>query len=396
MTITFYCTCGQHVSADQADAGRRAICPRCRQPVVVPSMKAPAPVILERPPLSVQTIKPISPFADPEPVSIAVPKSIGYQVVLVDETCSVPIGFPKQGYPLKKEEPVAESRDVDRELEEILGHRQMQRLRRPWYRRPRPQIERNGLECMAYPFRAFGLVSVLAISLTISSLLNLILLFTDFDVLDYGQLFFWGVLGLATFGYLCGFLHCTLQAGATGDAARVRWPGADIRLVLRSVAAVAISFLAGPIVFALAALWFWLQAGELTWLDSLLLWEQGLAAFLLWLLVYTSVLVNDRLSAVSPAGVLDVAVRLGWRLLPIGLSASLIFFVHACWILFVLETRVNEPAAGFMLLLFFWGSFLSCLTFLVRWLGVSWYHRNRQLEATKETPPAASLAPQGQ
>src|SRR5262245_12921966 len=135
MTITFYCTCGQHVSADQADAGRRAICPRCRQPVVVPSMKAPAPVILEQAPLSVQTIQPISPFNDVVPAPVPAPTRIGYQVVLLDETNSVPAGFPRQGYPLKKEEPVAETRDVDRELEEILGYRQMERLRKPWYRR---------------------------------------------------------------------------------------------------------------------------------------------------------------------------------------------------------------------------------------------------------------------
>ncbi len=323
---------------------------------------------------------------------------MGYQVVLVEESQSAPRGASGEGrgashavYRLENEDgwdkAEAERR---RRLQELLEPGQVRQiLRSKWGRRPRP-IEQNGFDCLLYPMRAFGLVAPLALGLTISSLLLLFLLFSDAEELDYGLMFFGSVLGLAAIAYAFGFLRCAVYSGSVGDASCIRWPGCDVLMVLKSVAAVAVSFLAGPAVFAVVGFWYWVGGGDLGPVDYLLLWEQGLAAFLTWLLVFTAVTVHDRLSAATPACVVQVAARLGWHGLAVALTAVPIFLVHAAWALLALESRVNEPFTAIFLLLLCWISSLFWLTFLLRWLGVIWFHQTRKAAAAVAAQPAAA------
>jgi hypothetical protein len=144
-----------------------------------------------------------------------------------------------------------------------------------------------------------------------------------------------------------------------------------------------VCILAGPIVFASVGWWFWLETGELQIVDRLMLWELGAATFLSWLLAFAAVNIKDQLLAAWPGAAVAVAAQFGWRLLPISLSAAAIFWVHASWLLFTLEVRINEPAAELFLLFLCCLSFLFWMTFLCRWIGIAWFHLQSSAAATR-------------
>lgn len=321
----------------------------------------------ERRLLAAQRVEPISPFGPPETAPAA---DLGYRLVLLEESQAPAVR--NDTYALRVDDPNTEA---NQELQEELAEhvRQVRRLRR-WRRRRPMYVERNGFDCLMYPFRAFGLVALLATGLTVFSALMLFVLFNDAESFDYGQIVFWGVLGMTAVTYTFGLLSCTLQAGSTGDASGVRWPGVDLLLILKSVLAAFICFLPGPVVLATVGWWFWLETGELTIVDRLLLWELAVATFLSWLLAFAAVTIKDRLAAAWPGASVAMFVKLGRGLIPIGLVATAIFWIHAGWLLFTLEVRANEPAAGISLLFLCCLSFLFWMTFLCRWIGIAWFH----------------------
>lgn len=394
MSIKFFCTCGQPLSARADSAGRRSLCPRCGAPVGVPSLKPTHPgtpvapmTPAERRQLAAQRVEPISPFEPPTPAPAAPAAELGYRLVLVEE--SQKPAARNDMYALRVDDPDSEA---NREMQEAVAEhvQQVRRVRR--WRRKRPQyVERNGFDCLMYPFRAFGLVALLATGLTVLAALLLFVLFNDAENFDYGQIVFWGVLGSAAVAYTCGFLSCTLHAGSVGDASCVRWPGIDFMLMLKSVLTATVSFLPGPAVFAAVGWWFWLKTGDLTLVDRLVLWELGLAACLSWLLAFTAVTIKDRLAAAWPGTSVAVALKLGRGLIPLALVSAAVFWVHAGWLLFTLQVRANEPAAGISLLFLCCLSFLFWATFVCRWLGISWFHAQSQVahgtaNSASETP----------
>src|SRR5262249_17500 len=70
------------------------------------------------------------------------------------------------------------------------------------------------------------------------------------------------VLTAAVLGYAFGFLDCSLAAAAAGEVRRVRWPGNDLRLAVRSLGRWLFAFLAGPVVAAAVGFFYWLHCGE--------------------------------------------------------------------------------------------------------------------------------------
>jgi hypothetical protein len=336
MTIKFFCSCGKHLRAREAMAGRRSVCPACRQPVGIPSLE----------PTQRGTMR--------APLTPAERAGLGR----LDPTAAAGL----------TSTPINDIGGVDVPPKERLRRRSRRVL----------ALEKHWYECLRYPGYAWPIVAALALALTgLTGVAALAL--TDFDELHPPPWWLWTVVWVApflTFGYVGAFLQCVLASGAAGEIGFIRWPGFDLRPILWAVAAWTICFLAGPIVFVAAAFWFWLYTGDPTLVDWLIIAELSIVGVSHWLLALVAVHQGDRLRDANPMRVADVIRRLGYGVVLATLTAVTIGLIFGLVILAALELLHQEPLQGLPLL--FAGCFggLAWLTFFFRLLGL-WSFQSR-------------------
>src|SRR5438105_10897693 len=82
------------------------------------------------------------------------------------------------------------------------------------------------------------------------------------------------------------------------------------------------AFLAGPIILVGAAVWFWLRAGTLEWLDHLLLWQLWVCAGVGWVFLLLAVDARGRLLDAQAKAVAPLVRRQGWPALVFPLLAG--------------------------------------------------------------------------
>jgi hypothetical protein len=115
-------------------------------------------------------------------------------------------------------------------------------------------------------------------------------------------------------GYPFAFFLREIRLAMGGEASRIRsrrW--FSPRQILWSASASWGCFLAGPIVPAGVAVWFFLNSGDLEWVDRLILVELSVVTMGLWVLALVAVAENSRLRDANPAAVARLAGRLDWR-----------------------------------------------------------------------------------
>jgi hypothetical protein len=184
---------------------------------------------------------------------------------------------------------------------------------------------------------------------------------------------------LLIFGYVAGFLNCVLISAMTGETRRIRWPGRDVGLALKSGASWLICFLAGPILPAGAGLLFWLHGGDFELLDWIILAEANILALACWFLLILAVNQNDRFYEVGPVRVAGMIQLLGHRLVALALFAGGLGLLHG-WLASVAVAQTHDDIlAGLFLLLLCWSSAIYCATFLFRWVGL-WFYWKRVRE----------------
>jgi hypothetical protein len=191
------------------------------------------------------------------------------------------------------------------------------------------------------------------------------------------------VLGI---GYVCGFLDCVVTSAAVGEAQYIRWPGRELRLAFKSCGVWLSCFLAGPVVPALTAFFFWLHAGDPIILDWLILVELGSVSAGLWLFNVLAVSQNDRLGDLHPERIVQLVQRLSYEVLLVILGAGFVTIALGCGIVFALANLQTQVWLGLAALLGSWIAILGFASFILRWLGVWCYHKRR----------AAQLAPRDQ
>ncbi len=350
MAIKFICGCGKHLKARDEMAARRSVCPRCGAPVGIPSLQPSAPGA---------PLGPMTPDERRRHAKNRVPQP--------DAVTAVPLPARRADAP----EPAPDARPP-----RPPDHREVRRALppEPEVRRIEWQPEKTWADCLLYPFRAWLLVAGFAVALSVLSAglvlvlpqaaaegpdtLGLLLLCSPVLILS----------GLALC-YLCGFVQCAFVAAAAGDARQVRWPGRDAVLALRSGLTWLVCFLAGPVVPAAAAFWYWLHGGDLRFLDWLIIAELALVALAWWLLTLLAVSRRERLLDAHPLAVAGVVQRLGHRVVAAALVGAGVALAHGLLVLAALE-KLHHDGAAFVLVLLCWASLLMATTFLFRLLGL--------------------------
>jgi hypothetical protein len=399
MSIKFVCPCGKRLKARDNMAARRIMCPRCGNPVGVPShdpTKSAPLTPAER--LRVQARRPIT-FAhldeEEHQNQDAMPST--------RDSDSSPSNVRKSDFVRPGKSPASlTSRDSELEIQYSDHSAQSPAVRvsadsvrllpteRPkrgsgrqkqYLSRYKWPLEARWYQCLGYPFRAWPLVLGLATAMSLLTLIAALILprllaEVEWDRVNLGVAIVCIIGPLMIPAYVCGFLDCVLAASMAGEARHVYWPGNDLLLIVRSFAAWVLAALSAPIPMALIGFYYWLYCGDLHVVDWIILIELGLFGAGYWLLAVLAVSRRERLRDLNPWRVAELAELLGWRTFVAALMAGLLFLGHgllAYWTTSVLHDKLGY---GLLLAAACWISWMYWATFVFRVLGVWCHHRN--------------------
>jgi hypothetical protein len=396
VAVYFVCSCGQDLGASEKQVGKEIPCPACGRHVLVPPPQlrkfrfssSPFPLFET----SVQAAAPRSRHSlktrqkagakanEREPVAIpAAPKEPGVSPVGAgaDEASAA--------YPVLPE-------PADGGVEEFQQAVQMEEARRllaraeadlaecrartfPWQR------ERYWLQCLLYPLRAVFLLFGLAVAWAVLTTFLVATLPDTWDAAEVTpRLPLLMPLGLLL-GYTFAAFRCTLVSAARGEAGFIAWPGFDLAQTAWSGLVGLVCFLTGPIVPAVVAYLFWLESGDLTWVDELILWELATLTVAGWALAMLAAHGGGKLRYATLGAAAKLVHKLGYRLLGIALIGAAVATFVGLRALGALAD-LQEGLEGWLILIGWWTGTLCGLVFLLRWLGVSCF-RARKLRAQR-------------
>lgn len=347
---------------------RRSVCPRCGNPVGVPSLE---------PTHRGATAGPMTPQ---ERWRLSWAKRARGEPAIEPEAVS------------SRQVQAAAPQPQDGRVVRLLKARK----RRFFWRRRERQMETHWYQCLTYPFRAwllvFGLAAVL-IGVTGGTALLIPELLAREDLGTWpGVLWLTALLvPLIAAGYTCGLFECTFTSALAGEAHVIRWPGRNVLLALRSAGTWLACFLVGPAVSAATALAYWIHCGPLIFLDYVILTELMLFTVAYGLFVVLAAIQRDRLRDANPARVAELVHRLGYRAAVAALVAFVLVLTNGFLTVIGLQELHREPALGWLLLGSAWLLFLFGGTFLFRLLGV-WCYRMPSVSTSAIPGSAATEA----
>jgi len=196
-------------------------------------------------------------------------------------------------------------------------------------------------------------------------------------VLQWFFWLFWLIILLLIIGYPCRLLQTVLESSAAGKVSEVPWRGNPLALFVQSGAIWVICFLAGPVVPAGIALWYWVQVGDVGLVDRLILGELAAFAVSYWVLALAAVCQRGRLRDANPIAVIDCAHRLGYRAAVAAILAFTLVLTHGRLAVAGAAVLHQTPVQGWLLLGICWVSALFWATFLFRLLGLWCYTGER-------------------
>jgi hypothetical protein len=374
MSIKFFCSCGKRLKAKDDMAARRTICPACGNPVGVPSLQptqrgtAAAPLSpLER--LAREQRKPVravaatantpelpeeAPRFSPREPALALSPELDPEKIALPQTTGIVLRIPVR-----------------------------RKSRRQWQAWP---LETRWHQCLFYPLLAFPLVLGLALLFTIMSGVT-VLNWPNIVELPEQEPYLWWLpcvlFPLLLVGYACGFYRCALASALAGEAGEIRWPGYDVLLVLKSTLISLVCFLEGPVLLTGIAYFFWLQGGDPTLGDQLILWELLVVAVAYFCVLFLAVCLGNSLRDANPARLVELIIELGWRGRIIVLGGALLLVGDGLLVLDALGSL--QPSSGWLPLFGWWAAGFYLLTLFSRWLGL-YCHYHFQLGRRKHTP----------
>lgn len=405
MSIKFVCSCGKRLKARDDMAGKRIPCPRCGNPIGVPSLDPNQPTPMtpaER--LRAKARRPIT-FSHLDDVEVKRPETPreknpllarraieGAHADLASETgipedsvLCTPYFVPSPTRPLVASPPspptgVPAPKPLDPTEARLKKQRKPQRQFTSRYEWP---LETHWYQCVWYPFRAWPLVLVLAWALAVLTAVGAlavprILAEIQFDAVSVSVGLVCLIGPLAGVGYACGFLDCVLASAAAGEARFIRWPGGNLLLVFRSLAAWTLAFLSAPAPLAAIGFYYWLYCGDVQLVDAIILVELGLVGAGYWILAVLAVTQTERLRDANPWRVAELAERLGWRALVAAVMAGVLFLSHGLLAFWTAGVLHDKPGLGLVLAAGCWLSGMYWATFVFRVVGVWWYYRSRR------------------
>jgi hypothetical protein len=354
MTIKFICTCGKHLRARDEMAMRRSVCPRCGNPVGIPSLGP------------THRGAPLGPMTRDE---------------LLRRRSKVSTDTPAGDATVKDNKHQADRLGKEDPLRRLLREH-IASLVNPHARRPR-QLEKHWYECLFYPVRVGVLVIGLAAALT--ALCGGILLALP-QVVEM-QLDLWAAVLFATLGlviasiivgFACLLLDGALKTAPVGDL-HAHWLWHSIGLALRSCLTWLVCFLAGPVLPIGGSVLYWYYCGDPKPVDWLILADLNILGMGYGLFALLAVSQNDRLVDANPIYIADLAYHLGFRSVVVALLTAALVLGHGLLALVALQELRRDAGLGWILLFCCWLNGMFWVAFLLRLLGV-WCQQMPRIE----------------
>jgi hypothetical protein len=416
MSISFICTCGKHLRARDEMAARRTMCPACGRPVGIPTSKptqrgAPAgplspeqrrrhsrPVLVTEEPTVIVPVlnNPLQPHsAAGQPRS---PAALHYRAVEIPcddaqpKQAEIPVALPAPrpvempcGYRVIELDCETENEDRERRLQdartiELRARRHLRSRRRrrelPW------PLEQHWYECLLFPFLTWKWLLGFAVILSLLSAsavswgADVPVQTSDFFFDPQSDLLvrwaFRGLFVLVTFAFTCSFFQWVLSSAAAASVPHGYWPISDVRLLVRGTSRWLVCLVAGPILLVALGFYFWMECGELTVWDWLILAELGILAVGCWLFALVAVTRSGRLVDANPIKAVEEAQRLGSRGVAVVVGTFLALSAVGWLTLNAIEMwhTPGRGLAGWMLLTFCLFCGMFTFTFLLRLLGM--------------------------
>jgi hypothetical protein len=227
-------------------------------------------------------------------------------------------------------------------------------------------------ECLLYAFRAWHLVLGLGIGLAALTVGAVLLLPKALELwTEPASLAFLSglLLPLTIAGYATGLLDGALTSGILAEDRHVWWPGPYIVMALKSAVTWLICFLAGPVVPAVIGFFYWLQCGDPTPLDWLILTELGIVCVSYWTFTLLSVSQRGNLLDANPVAVAALVHRLGIASIVVVFTCAVVALIHGRLLFHVVTDLRQDIGGGTLLLIACWTSWLGWGTFFLRLLG---------------------------
>jgi hypothetical protein len=374
MAIDLRCVCGLvvHVEKDAAPSCR--VCPCCGERLKLSfSGRTEGPTFAAEVPLI-----PLNPLYGAEPSSPA--DDLTYRVVEMPGSAPPYFGESWADRPRTSRR----TDDEDREARRLFAQARRDIRRHPAYRHPFAwPLERSGPECLLFPLRVGWLIGLLGVLWAMLIPILVRVLPTPDDATPAGWMIRLPIITIALFllGLTWNFLREVLYAGASGKREIVIgyffMPGAIVQSGLMAV----LAFLAGPILFIATALWFWMDAGVLSFVDHLLLWQLGLCACVAWVYLLLAMDARGSLRGAHAGAVWEHVLsqgRAAW-IIPLSAALSLALFIFLQVQLW--RASFEQPVASWLLQIFLWLAALYLWTALLRWYGLTRFWRRRAAPA---------------
>jgi hypothetical protein len=327
--------------------------------------------------------------------ALAEPPALGYQVVEVSDVREERADPAADKAPppaaVVRQQPhwsEMESRDLD--VRAILAKAKLE-LRNERYRSRPWRLERYGAQCLFYPLRVWWRIFRLSFVWTVTMLV----LAATLRGHEAGEAWLPRLplllVPLALLGATWSFLRQVLRLAVSGDRERLPVFGLRDTGVAYCAVMAATAFLAGPVFFLAAAVWFWVHAGALERVDQLVLCQLWLCAGVSWTYLLLAIDVRGRLLDAQAKAAALLIRQQGWPALvfPLLGGASVALFVYLSVRVWILSFERGFEA--FILQFMLWCVALFLWTFLLRWYGLSRYWRvgRQQTSPSPREHPAA-------
>jgi len=380
MAVFLPCSCGHRLPANATTLAPGARCPACGRDVGDRS------VIVEPEPIEVRNVE----VLESKPL-----RGFNYRVVEVGSVppsrepppaperpidWRTPLPTPNDGIPYAME---SIDPDVRRNPDEIDRLRQARRRMRET-RLGGPQVwnswerENNGLECLAYPIRAWGVISVLSFFLTLGHMTIAFILTLAAESAPTVGYLLCVPIAIAFAMLVSIWLRVTVLSGEAGECNLSLLNRFDFPAFLLTFVSGVLSLLGGPILAFAMATWFWVTAGQLAFPDRLILLLLGSIGYAWWIAGALAAHDAERLLEVHPPAIARLIQRRGRFVIYACVAGGVVLALTSWWIIechhLMLGQRGNPPLAYFLELLFWWNGLLW-LTFLARWLGLERFWR---------------------
>ncbi len=363
MSIKFTCSCGKRLRARDGMARRRSFCPRCGQPVGIPALEPTHPGIAAAPLTPAQRVRLAGQRRAEAPA----------------ETATVEPPQPKKAGRTPSAAALRE-RVAPMLLALVTGRR-----RNSEKRRDRP-LETHWYQCLLYPFLDWRLW--VGPALLLSALGVAVVLLAPYYLVEQpeGTTALWMLRCAALFpilciGFACNFLGCVLRSAAHGDVSADQWPGHTVLGALKAGLTWLVCFLAGPAIFAAVAAVYWMQCGDPTLVDWLILAELALVAVGYLLSALAAFSERGRWRDINAIHVIDVAHRLHYRAAVVTLVGSVLAVAHGALAVFAAEEMHRTAIVGILLFMACCLSGMFWAAFLFRLLGL-WCYWSRVVDSS--------------